>query len=142
MGKRRKILLMILLLGMTACAGKEETKTSDPASPTPTQMEAETGEGENGEQEETEVDEYNRKLIAEALSIPEDSRSIRFILGSLKTVGAGKLQTAEAAEENGDKYLNVLAEDGTNYAVLLSRSGSPEGVKNLDTGEWEIRSER
>lgn len=92
--------------------------------------------------EETEVDAINRTMIAEALHIDENNRSIRFILGCLNTIGAGQIQSAESIVIEGEKTIDLIAEDGTNYRIYLSGSGSVESVKNLDTNEWPIQSER
>lgn len=96
----------------------------------------------DGTEGETEVDAMNRTMIAEALGIAEDSRSIRFILSSLDTIGAGQIQSAESVEADGGKAIDLVAEDGTNYRIYLTRSGGVDSVKDLDTGEWPIRSER
>ncbi len=96
----------------------------------------------DGYEEEAEVDAINRTVIAEALHIDENSRSIRFILGCLDTIGAGQIQSAESIVAEGEKAIDLIAEDGTNYRIYLSGSGSVESVKNLDTDEWPIRSER
>ena len=84
----------------------------------------------------------NRTIIAEAIGIEENDRKMRFILSTLNTINAGQIQSAEAAEEDGEKVINIVAEDGTNYCIYLSSSGSVEAVKNLDTGEWPVKSER
>ncbi len=96
----------------------------------------------DGYEEETEVDAINRTVIAEVLHIDENSRNIRFILGCLNTIGAGQIQSAESIVAEGEKAIDLIAEDGTNYRIYLSGSGSVESVKNLDTNEWPIQSER
>ncbi len=93
-------------------------------------------------EEEMEIDVINRTVIAEAISVDENSRSIRFILNCLNTIGAGKIQSAESIEVEGEQAINLIAEDGTNYRIYLSGSGGVESVKNLDTNEWIIQSER
>lgn len=89
-----------------------------------------------------QVDANNRTIIAEALDIEENDRNMRFILSTLNTISAGQIQSAEAAEEDGEKVINLVAEDGTNYCIYLSKSGSVEAVKNLDTGQWPVIYER
>lgn len=96
---------------------------------------------DNGE-EENDLDAGNRTMIAEALGIEEDSRNIRFILNSMNTIGAGQIQKAEAVEENGEKMIDIVAEDGTNYRIYLSGSGNVDAIENLLTGEWPITSDR
>ncbi|MBP5282302.1 MAG: hypothetical protein J6Z22_07355, partial [Lachnospiraceae bacterium] len=94
------------------------------------------------EEEDTEVNEYNRPIVANALGIDENARSLRFLLSALDTLKAGKIQKAEATEDKGSRALDIVAEDGTNYRILLTGSGSPDGAINLDTGEWVIKSAR
>lgn len=96
----------------------------------------------DGYEKELEIDVINRALIAEAISDDENSRSIRFILECLNTIGAGVIQSAESIEVEGEKAIDLIAEDGTNYRIYLSSSGGVESVKNLDTNEWTIQSER
>lgn len=105
---------------------------------------SEAWDGTEVDEEEgvTEMNAKNRTLIAGALGVEEDSRNIRFILSSLNTVGAGQIQSAEVTEEDGEKVIKVVAEDGIDYQIYLSESGSVEAVKNLTTGEWPIQSER
>lgn len=92
--------------------------------------------------EEMEVDAINRTIIAEALGVEENNRNIRFILSSLNTINAGRIKSAEVAGVEGEKVINLVAEDGTDYRIYLSGSGSVEAVENLTTGEWAIQSER
>lgn len=92
------------------------------------------------EKEEMQVDMINRTIIAKALGVEENNRNIRFILNSLNTIEAGKIQSAEMGEIGGEKVINLVAEDSINYRIYLSRSGSVEAVKNLDTDEWVIQS--
>lgn len=96
----------------------------------------------DGDEEKMQVDAKNRTIIAEAAGIEENDRNMRFILGTLNTISAGQIQSAEAAEKDGEKMINLVAEDGTNYCIYLSRRGSVEAVKNLDTGEWPVKSDR
>ena len=94
------------------------------------------------DEEEMKMEASNRTIIAEALGVDENNRNIRFILSSLDTICAGKIQSAEATEVDGEKVLNLVAEDGTDYRIFLSGSGSVEAVENLATGEWPIQSNR
>ena len=93
-------------------------------------------------EEEKEVDAINRIIIAEALSVDENSRNVRFILRSLNTIGAGQVQNVEIIEVDGQKVIDLVAEDGTNYQIYLTKSESVEAVKNVATGEWPIQSNR
>ena len=89
-----------------------------------------------------EMDAINRTMIAETLGIKENHRSLRFILSSLNTISVGQIQSVELVEDNGEKVLNLVSEDGINYKIYLSKSGNVEAVQNTDTGEWMIQSER
>lgn len=147
MKKLRIILALILLCSMCGCSGGEANKGSvDVPNPGNSMSEGSDmsgyGNTVDGQEEETEVDAINRTIIAEALQIDESSRSIRFILSCLNTIGAGQIQSAESIEVEGEKAIDLIAEDSTNYRIYISGSGSVEAVKNLDTCEWPIRSER
>lgn len=96
----------------------------------------------NAEEEVNEVEIFNRKIIANALGISEDARSLRTLMNALDTIDAGKIQKAVATEIDGDLVLDVVAENNINYRFLLSDQGNMEAVLNLDTGEWLIRSVR
>ena len=89
-----------------------------------------------------EENEINRTIIAEALGVEENNTNIRFILSSLDVINAGQIQSAKLTEIDGEKVINVVAEDDQDYRIYLSRSGSVVAVENLTTGEWPIRSER
>lgn len=147
------VLVLSVLCNMSACGNGNVKNISDSG-----QNDAvnggidEPGSGENiddhteinadGDEEKMQVDEKNRTIIAEAVGIEENDRNMRFILNTLNTISAGWIQSAEAAEKDGEKMINIVAEDGTNYCIYLSRRGSVEAVKNLDTGEWPVKSER
>ena len=57
-----------------------------------------------------------------------------------KELGVGALQSAEAGKDGPDDYIDIVAQDGTNYRYFYSGSGSLMGAKNLDTGEWPYYS--
>ena len=96
----------------------------------------------NKQEEENAVDEANRKMIAAALNTEPDSRNIKFILNTLKTINSGKIQKAEFSKNNNENVLSIVAEDGTPFSIYLTNSGSVEAVKNDKTDEWVIKSER
>ena len=98
----------------------------------------ENGENSSVEERKQILQDY----MNEVLEIQENHRSLRFILSSLNTISAGQIQSVELVEDNGEKVLNLVSEDGTNYQIYLSKSGNVEAVKNTDTGEWMIQSER
>ena len=104
---------------------------------------ADVSEADDGIKEaDSEVDDANRKMIAEALEVDENSRNIKFIIAFLNSLDAGVISDAEFNENEQNRMTIVFkAEDGTNYKMYLSLSGSPMEVKNLDTGDWPITSE-
>lgn len=147
------VLALSVLCSMSACSNRNTNSISDSGqNDVANEVSDESGSGENvndntevNADEDTEkmkVDANNRTIIAEAVGIEENDRTMRFILSTLDTISAGQIQSAETAEEDGEKVINLVAEDGTNYCIYLSRSGSIEAVKNLDTGEWPVKSER
>ena len=81
-------------------------------------------------------------MIAEALGVDENSRNIKYIIAFLNSLDAGVISDVEF-NENEQNMMTIVfkAEDGTNYKMYLSLSGSPMEVKNLDTGDWPITSE-
>ena len=54
----------------------------------------------------------------------------------------GQIQSAELHETNKEKVLDIIAEDNTKYQIYLSDSNKVEAIKNIDTDEWVIKSER
>lgn len=145
------VLALSVLCSMSACRNTNNISDSG-QNDVANEVSDEPDSGENvndntevnadGDEEKMKVDANNRTIIAEAVGIEENDRKMRFILSTLNTISAGKIQSAEAVEDDGEKAINLVAEDGTNYCIYLSRSGSVEAVKNLDTGEWPVKSER
>lgn len=86
--------------------------------------------------------ENNNKIIANTLGIEETNRNLKFIMNSLNTINAGQIQSAELHETNKEKVLDIIAEDNTKYQIYLSDSNKVEAIKNIDTDEWVIKSER
>ncbi len=143
------VLALSVLCSMSACSNRHTNNISDSGqNDVANEVSDEPDSGENvddnadGDEEKMKVDANNRTIIAEAIGIEENDRKMRFILSTLNTISVGLIQSAEAAEDDGEKVINLVAEDGTNYCIYLSRSGSVEAVKNLDTGEWPVKSER
>ena len=147
------VLALSVLCSMSACSNRNTNNISDSGlNDVANEVSDESGSGENvndntevnadEDSEKMKIDANNRTIIAEAVGIEENDRTMRFILSTLDTISAGQIQSAETAEEDGEKVINLVAEDGTNYCIYLSGSGSVEAVKNLDTGEWPVKSER
>lgn len=132
--KKAVMLLALALLGLLcSCSGNQPPEQPD------TQNETIAA---TGEEEESAVDAKNRTVIAAALGIDENNRSIRFLLRALNTVGAGEIRKAEAFEENGERRMDVVAQDGTPFRFYLTRSNGIDGVQNLTTEEWVISAAR
>ena len=102
---------------------------------------AETADDGNEGYTEMEIEETNRKLIAEALEIDENDRSLKYTLAAVKNIGAGKIQSAVfGTNDDGEEYVDIVAEDGTNYRLYLLGGYIVSEIKNLDTGEWPMKS--
>ena len=86
--------------------------------------------------------EKNARMIADALNIDADSRSIRFIANSLDAINVGTIRSAEIEESDGEKVLNIINEEDVSYSVYLSDSQKVEAIKNVTTGEWVMKSDR
>lgn len=153
--KRKCVIVLVLsiICSMSACSNINTNNISDSGqNDVANEVSGESGSGENvndntevnadEDEEKMKVDANNRAIIAKAVGIEENDRKMRFILSALNTISAGQIQSAEAAEEDGEKVIKLVAEDGINYCIYLSGSGSVEAVKNLDTGEWPVKSER
>lgn len=141
--KKWMFVVTIILFGFISSCGNENVNNileDVECAPDENYEKTEVNNGVDGGNEEMETDTINRSMIAEALGVEENSRNIRFILNCLNTVEAGQIQSAETDEINGEKVINVIAEDGTEYQIYLSGSGSVEAVKNLSTGEWPVQS--
>lgn len=143
MKKRIIVLAGCLIVCMSACTknDKEPAVTSREYTVEDITTNLSSGNGEMLKEDE-DVSEKNREMIAEALEIDKDSRNIRFILGALDTIHAGKLQSVKAVDMDGEQTLEVLAEDGVSYRIYLSGNGSVNAVENLVTGEWPIQSQK
>lgn len=141
--KKWMFVVTFILFGFISSCGNENVNNISEDveyAPDENYEKTEVNNGVDGGNEEMETDTINRSMIAEALGVEENSRNIRFILNCLNTVEAGQIQSAETDEINGEKVINVIAEDGTEYQIYLSGSGSVEAVKNLSTGEWPVQS--
>lgn len=141
--KKRFLFCIVLTLSCISigCASpKKEENSSQMKSTDAVVSQSETDvDYENGE--EDEVDMENRKILAEALGIEENSRNLKFMVNALHTLEAGQLSLAEAEEWNGEQTVRIVAEDGTNYRIYLV-NGNIDSVENVDTGEWPIQSNR
>ncbi len=94
------------------------------------------------ERNETEVEKANKNIIAKALGVFTWSSGVKSILSSLDTINAGRIQSAELTKENDDRYLDIVTEDDKRYRIYLSKNNNVEAVKDLDTGEWPVKSYR
>ena len=136
---KRLFYILSLSVGIICFTNACAATASQPAEKEETVTEVIDKEGDSSDMEAESV---NRTIIAEALGIDEESRNIRFLLSSLNTIGAGQIQKAEKGNENGEDVLLVVAEDNTNYCIYLTGSGKVDAVRNMDTGDWVITSQR
>lgn len=97
---------------------------------------------ENNNEEIIEMCEDNRKKVADALETDEKNRRVECVLNCLATLETGVVQNVTPGEDMGDKVLDIISENGTNYRIYLKNSGNVSAVKNLDTEEWPIKSFR
>ena len=150
---RKSIVLLtaiLFCLCISACGEKERiyrgkigsddemsAETDDHVSDTADETEDDGNEGYT----EMEIEENNRKLMAEVLGIDENFESMKYTLASLTKIGAGKIQSAVfGTNDDGEEYVDIVAEDGTNYRLYLLGGYIVSEIKNLDTGEWPMKS--
>lgn len=88
------------------------------------------------------VDSFNRDMLANVLGVEENAYEISSLLSALHSIKAGKLLNIELIEDenNIDRFLNVVTEDGINYHIGISRGNYLEYVRNVDTDEWLMMS--
>lgn len=140
------VLSCVLVCLLSACENgnvSEETETAQKEQLTVNVTdEADLDDSAEKEEAETIVDTINRAIIAKALDVEENARNIRFILSSLNSIEAGQIQSADVSEDAGQTVIDIVAQDGVSYRIYLTENGSVDAVKNLDTNEWPIRSNR
>lgn len=136
----------ILVTGLCGCK-KEETKkettkkaTTEVTTEATEESEAETTTTKEEPDEDTEL--HNRIILAEALGWHDNNPSLKYFIAHLRNIEAGKIQSAERFESDNDKYLKVIAEDGTEFWILLTSGDSVDAIKNVNTGEWVVQSRR
>lgn len=87
-----------------------------------------------------EISVSNSNTIAKALGTDPGERNIKYILLTLDALEAGRIKSAEyQAEENA---IDVISENSISYRLYLSSNKTVDSVKNLDSGEWPIQSNR
>lgn len=127
---------MLLLLCLICACGKDTVAQDDVGQP---EQAITVGDSDK---EDSEVEKSNRKIIARALHVTRFNSGLPYILNSLAVIEAGQIQSAKTTQVDGEKVLDIVAEDGTEFRIYLSGSGSVDAVKNLTTGEWPIASYR
>lgn len=127
---------MLLLLCLICACGKDTVAQDDVGQP---EQAITVGDSDK---EDSEVEKSNRKIIARALHVTRFNSGLPYILNSLAVIEAGQIQSAKTTQVDGEKVLDIVAEDGTEFRIYLSSSGSVDAVKNLTTGEWPIASYR
>lgn len=83
----------------------------------------------------------NERMIMDALNT-DNRDDVSTIISALDSIKAGNIQRATPSTENSDKVLDVVSEDGAKYRIYLTKNLTVEAVKNMDTGDWVITSER
>lgn len=134
--KKCIIIYMLLLLCLICACGKDTVAQDDVGQP---EQAITVGDSDK---EDSEVEKSNRKIIARALHVTRFNSGLPYILNSLAVIEAGQIQSAKTTQVDGEKVLDIVAEDGTEFRIYLSSSGSVDAVKNLTTGEWPIASYR
>jgi len=135
------IICLLLALTVSGCSSIPNTMGDEPENTSSDNGEVSVNSEETSEAgEESDMEKENRRLLAKALGKFEKSSSVSNIIGFLDVINAGKLQSASSGKSGGDSFLDIVAEDGTNYHILLSRGGNVEAIKNEDTGEWVVQS--
>lgn len=89
----------------------------------------------------TNASSINAAVVMDALNV-KDKKEVDTIINALNTISAGNIISATPSTENGEKVLDIVSENGAKYRIYLTKSLTVEAVKNTDTGEWVITSER
>lgn len=89
----------------------------------------------------TNASSINAAVVMDALNV-KDKKEVDTIINALNTISAGNIISATPSTENGEKVLDIVSENGAKYRFYLTKSLTVEAVKNTDTGEWVITSER
>ena len=141
MKKNRLILMLVLMsLSVSACGmeDRENRGRFDPEDDTVL-----TQEDDDPEDTAADTEASNRKILAGAIGIDENDGSMKYTLEKLKKIDAGRIQSAvKGMSEDGEEYIDIVAEDGTNFRMYLMGGYSVMDVENLDTGEWVIMNYR
>ena len=97
-------------------------------------------EGVNpGGKDEAAAEKSNRKKLKKVTGYSNDK--VDTLLNFFDNFNMGEVQEIEMEKADVGETLHVVAEDGTNYKILLT-NGSVDGIQNEDTGEWVVRSYR
>lgn len=135
------IICLLIVFTVSGCSSLPKTMGDEPESTSSDNGETSENSEETSEAgEESDMEKENRRILAKALGKFEKSSSVSNIIGFLDVINAGKLQSAKAGKNGDDPFLDIVAEDGTNYHILLSRGGNVEAIQNVDTGEWVVQS--
>lgn len=91
---------------------------------------------------EEEVDQKNMELIGGTVEFSDEASGIAYECAVYaKRYEMGLLQNAELWQDTyGEYYLDVVAEDGTNYEFYMGFYLYVDAIQNLDTGEFILRS--
>ena len=135
-------MLALMSLSVSAC-GMEEQENRGRFDPEDDTALIQEDDEEDPEDTAADTEASNRKILAGAIGIDENDGSMKYNLEKLKKIDAGRIQSAvKGMSEDEEEYIDIVAEDGTNFRMYLMGGYSVMDVENLDTGEWVIMNYR
>ena len=113
------IICLLIVLTVSGCSAAQNTPINEPDNIYSDGVDVSVNSEETCEAEgESDMEKENRRILAKALGKFEKSSSVSNIIGFLDVINAGKLQSAKAGKSGEDPFLDIVAEDGTNYHIL------------------------
>ena len=91
--------------------------------------------------EANERNDANAKAVAEAFGIDEGDRRVTDIVNVMNSVQLGTFKEAFAVYADTEVCLKIKTEKGS-FTLYLTGGLSVEALKNDETGEWLLKSER
>ena len=86
-----------------------------------------------------------RNINNEKIYDTADSSGILFIMrvrSDKYRRKAGRIQSADLTQENGEDVLDITTKEGRCLRIYLSSGDNPEAIKDISTGEWLVTSSR
>ena len=140
---KKKIFTCMAMLLCLACGCKNQDNSSRESVSTTTENLSTSVDTSIASDEDVELDDvqaYNKTLITDLLKLDEDDNCIYTIIDVFDTIDAGKIQSAEIGNEDGDRILKIVAENGTHFKLYLNNSNRVDAVYNENTKEWPVKS--